>query len=100
MANMETLNDDVLETANGGATVVKVNKTDWTGAHWRPDGHAPGTTFVAYDHRWYVVKSGDTLGNIAPRFGVTVEHIMKCNPNTIKNKNLIYDGDALSLGHL
>ncbi len=41
--------------------------------------------------RRYVVRSGDTLGNIAARFGVTVDDILRANPQ-IRDANLIYPG--------
>lgn len=44
--------------------------------------------------RYYTVKSGDTLGGIAKKYGTTVSKIMRLNPS-IKNKNLIYRGQKI-----
>jgi LysM repeat protein len=44
----------------------------------------------------YVIQRGDTLRNIAARFGTTVEVLLKLNPQ-IKNANLIYAGQRLTL---
>lgn len=44
----------------------------------------------------YVVKSGDTLSNIALLNSTTVEKLMKLNPH-IKNKNLIKPGWVITL---
>lgn len=96
MANFEALNDDVLEEAAGGRATE--NTTDWTGAHWRPTGHVPGSTWTEFGHNWYLVKAGDTLSGIAQRLGYTVQHLKTCNPKTITDINKIYAGDALSLG--
>jgi spore coat assembly protein SafA len=41
--------------------------------------------------RRYVIRAGDTLGNIAARFGVTVNAILRANPQ-ITNPELIYPG--------
>lgn len=44
--------------------------------------------------RKYVVRKGDTLSSIARRFNVTVEDILKVNPQ-IKDPNLIYPGQVI-----
>lgn len=57
--------------------------------------HANGT-FVNYgSYIVYTVASGDVLGGIALRFGVTVQQI--ANWNQIKNVNLIYAGQKLTI---
>ncbi len=43
----------------------------------------------------YTVKRGDTLGSIAKRYGVTVQELV--NINNIKNPNLIYVGQVLTI---
>lgn len=43
----------------------------------------------------YVVQPGDTLSNIAQRFGTTVEAIVRAN--NITNPNLIYVGQVLTI---
>lgn len=98
MANFEALNDDVLEAANGGA--AKVNTTNAYGAHWQPTNRPMGQDFV-YDNRlWYRVKTGDTLGAIAQKYGTTPQVLKNNNSQTIKNINQIYAGDALCIRHL
>ena len=44
---------------------------------------------------YYTIKSGDTLGAIAYRFGTTPEAIKRANPYKIKNINKIYAGDEI-----
>ena len=47
------------------------------------------------NNRTYIVKSGDTLYQIARRFGTTVSDIV--SKNNIKNPNLIYPGEVINL---
>lgn len=94
MADIEILNDDALAAANGGT-----NTTDASGAHFQNVNIPMGTSYYA-DGRggrqlWYRVKTGDTLGAIAARFGTTPQAIQKNNPKTITNINKIYAGDCL-----
>ena len=42
---------------------------------------------------YYTVQAGDTLGNIAKRYGVSVSYL--CNRNGISNPNYIYIGEHL-----
>ena len=44
----------------------------------------------------YYVKKGDSLRSIASRLSTTVEEILKVNPQ-IKNQNLIYVGQAITI---
>ncbi len=44
----------------------------------------------------YVVQPGDTLTKIAEMMDVSVEDIMKSNPQ-IKDKNKIYPGDKIQI---
>jgi LysM repeat protein len=44
----------------------------------------------------YVVQSGDTLANIASRYGLTVNQILSVNPQ-ICNANVIYVGQTINL---
>lgn len=44
----------------------------------------------------YVVKSGDNLSQIAARNKMSLETLLKNNPN-IKNQNLIYPGDKINV---
>lgn len=100
MANIEALNDDVLEAAAGGR--AQINTTDWKGAHWQPQNRAMGSTWTENGYNWYRIKPGDNLSTIAQRYGYTVQDLVKWNPKTIQNPNKIFAGDAivLGLGHL
>src|SRR3990167_1843993 len=53
---------------------------------------APETASEVYIKKRYVVKSGDTLGNIAESFGVTVEEIRKASA---LKKDTLNNGDIL-----
>ena len=44
----------------------------------------------------YKIVKGDCLINIAKKFGVTVNAILKLNPK-IKDPNLIYAGDTIKI---
>ena len=46
----------------------------------------------------YTVQSGDTLSEIAARYGTTVNELV--NLNEINNPNLIYTGEILRLSLL
>lgn len=46
-------------------------------------------------HQLYIVKRGDTLSQIAQRYGKTVEEIVELNQ--IQNKNYIYVGEQLRI---
>lgn len=46
--------------------------------------------------KYYKIKSGETLGGIAKKYGVSVEYMMSINPN-IRNKNLIYAGQQIKV---
>ena len=47
--------------------------------------------------RSYTVKKGDTLSGIAKKYNTTVNAI--ANANSIKNVNLIYPGQVLTIPH-
>lgn len=99
MADIEKLNDEVLEEATGGAAkAAYVNHTDWQGAHYRPYGHVPGETWTEFGFRWYMIKKGDTLSGIALRFGCSIQQLVANNPATIQNPDRIFEGDAIILG--
>lgn len=48
------------------------------------------------EYETYKIKYGDTLSEIAAKFGTTVSKIMAANPS-ITNKNLIYAGNTLKI---
>lgn len=56
----------------------------------------PPTTPPPASGQTYYVKKGDTLRKIAEKFGTTVDALLKLNPQ-IKNQNLIYVGQAITL---
>ena len=79
MTDTMKINDNELENVNGGAGMQ----------------YAKGT-YVDYGaYIVYTVASGDVLGGIAIRFGVTVQQI--AGWNNIKNVNLIYAGQKLTI---
>ena len=90
MEEKKLLNDEEIENVSGG-----INTTNWQGAHWQPTNIAMGTTFTSYGFLWYRIKSGDTLGQIAAKFGTNINTLKANNPATIKNVNLVYAGDAI-----
>ncbi len=59
-----------------------------------PTGYTPGSPPATGGT--YVVKSGDTLGKIAPRFGTSLSALIAANPQ-IKNPSLIYVGQVINL---
>lgn len=65
--NIQTLNENEVQSVNGGAY--------------------QGACFV------YVIKKGDCLSVIAQRYGTTVKTL--CELNNIKNPDLIYAGNKL-----
>jgi len=81
MADQVKLNEEELEGIGGGAS------------HW--SNYSKGS-FVNYgNYIVYTVASGDALSGIAIRFGVKVEQIAQWN--NIKNVNLIYTGQKLTI---
>jgi nucleoid-associated protein YgaU len=51
------------------------------------DAHASSTR--------YHIRRGDTLWALSRRFGVSIQDIVRANPNKIHNPNLIYAGDTI-----
>lgn len=45
---------------------------------------------------YYRIAAGDTLGDIAKKYGTTVNKLLALNPH-IKNANLIYAGDSIRI---
>ena len=45
---------------------------------------------------YYRIAAGDTLGDIAKKYGTTVQKLQALNPQ-IKNPNLIYAGDTIRI---
>lgn len=74
------------------AIIESYNLTQYDGQQSKPVSK-PQPTKITGDT--YVVKSGDTLGEIANRSGVSVDNLVKWN--NIKNKNLIVVGQVLRL---
>jgi uncharacterized YkwD family protein len=54
------------------------------------------TATLALADSTYTVQSGDTLGKIATKYGVTVTQLMSANPS-IKSVSLIYVGQKLTI---
>ncbi len=51
-------------------------------------------TGIGVEQRWYTVVRGDTLWEIAQRYGTTVTRLLQLNPN-ISNPNLILVGQRV-----
>ena len=51
---------------------------------------------MAHINSTYTVVSGDTLWNIALKFNVVFEDLLKANPQ-IANPNLIYAGQLINI---
>ena len=45
---------------------------------------------------FYRVAAGDTLGDIAKKYGTTVDKVLSLNPH-IKNSDLIFTGDFIRI---
>ena len=63
-----------------------------------PTGNTPAAVYpsVKAGTGTYTVQRGDTLGEIAKRYGVSLWEILAVNPQ-IKNANLIYPGQVIKL---
>lgn len=83
------MNDEELEAVAGGQT------TDPYAGHWQDVSHKMGTDFYMDGYRWYRIKTGDTLGQIAKKYGVTLENLFMWNRKTIQNENMIFAGDTI-----
>jgi len=47
----------------------------------------------------YIIKAGDTLGELALLFQLSISEIMHANPS-IKDKNIIYKGQTIEIPHM
>jgi len=77
---------------------MKINDAELdnvTGGVGGYEKYAKGTYVNYGNYIVYTVASGDVLGGIAMRFGVTVEQIASWNQ--IKNVNLIYANQKLTI---
>lgn len=81
MADQVKVNDGALGDVAGGAADYKE--------------HANGSFVNFGNYIIYTVAAGDFLGNIALRFGVTVNEI--ATVNGIKNPDLIYAGQKFTI---
>ena len=54
------------------------------------------TTTTTPGARYYVIKSGDTLGGIAARYDTTVEELLALNPDV--DPNALHPGDRIRVG--
>lgn len=81
MADEVKLNDQELENVDGGA------------AAW--EKYAKGSYVKAGNAITYKIARGDALSGIAIRFGVTVQELQQWN--NIKNPDLIYAGNTLTI---
>ena len=75
---------------DGGLTQVDVGNAAQTG------GTSSAGTDTGAETAVYLVKKGDTLWGIAKRHGVSLTALIAANPQ-IKNPNLIYPGDRVTI---
>ena len=61
-----------------------------------PTGNTPAPVYSPTYGVTYVIRSGDTLGKIAARLGVSVGDVLAVNPQ-IWNASLIYAGQVINL---
>ena len=76
------------EGASTGLTEVPVEAVESAGG---------GIVSAGEQQTVYTVGRGDTLWGIANRYGVTLQSLIRRNPQ-IKNPNLIYPGDRVVIG--
>ena len=71
------------------------NESDWDAlaGHQSSGDYNPGEPEPSGDTVYYTVRSGDTLSEIASRYGTTYQQL--ANINGISNPNLIYPGQVL-----
>ena len=60
-------------------------------------GGANGTTYVSGGMTYYTIVRGDTLSEVAWKYGTTVAKIQALNPGKIKNPDLIRAGDVIRI---
>ena len=77
------ISDAEVESAQGGAGT------------W--EQYAKGTYTRNGNYVLYKIAPGDALSGIAIRFGVTPQEIQLWNPDKIKNINVIYAGQILTI---
>ena len=81
MTDEVKINDQELENVDGGAT-------NWA-------NFAKGKYVRSGNAILYTIAAGDALSGIAIRFGVTIQELQLWND--IKNPNLIYAGNTLTI---
>lgn len=71
------------------------NESDWDAlaGHQSSGDYNPGESAPSGDTVYYTVRYGDTLSEIASKYGTTYQHL--ANMNGISNPNLIYPGQVL-----
>lgn len=82
----------------GGDSLLLDESVEWYGPLYLTKlfGNLADGTPAAVGGQTYTVVPGDSLNAIAERFGITVDDILKKNPE-IKNANQIYVGQTINL---
>ena len=79
------------------AKINKIKNPDliFVGQKLKVPGKPKATTTTATAARYHVVKKGDTLWEIAKKYGTTVDKL--ANLNKIKNPDLVYPGQKIRI---
>ncbi len=76
-----------------GQVIIVQNGSQWGSAPISGGIVTPGGTGTGYGSRTHIVEPGDTLWQIATRYGVSLQALM--NANGITNANVIWAGQKL-----
>ena len=76
-----------------GQVIIVQNRNPWGSVPVTGGTTTPGGVGTGYGNRTYIVEPGDTLWQIATRFGVSLKTLM--NANGITDANVIWVGQKL-----
>ena len=84
------------EVLSDGGTTGLTAVTEGSGAAASGGGTAANSGSGAAQGEWYTVVKGDTLWELAKRYGVALSRLIELNPD-IRNPNLIYVGQRVRI---